>query len=72
MNLRHVHLVATKHEGRSLKGKVDYGLKYTMNEKTNLHSYVDSDWVGSTTERKSTLGFFFSLISNMIYWFGRI
>ena len=67
MNPRHVHLVSTKHEGRYLKDKVEYGLKYDMNEKTSLHSYVDSDWVGSTTKRKSTLGFFFNLISNMIY-----
>ena len=67
MNPIHVHLVSTKHEGRYLKDKVEYGLKYDMNEKTSLHNYVDSDWVGSTTKRKSTLGFFFSLISSMIY-----
>ena len=40
---RHSHLVA-KHAVRYLKGTVDYGLKYDMNQKTNLHGYVDSDW----------------------------
>ena len=40
---RHAHLVA-KHAMRYLKGTVDYGLKYDMNHKTNLHGYVDSDW----------------------------
>ena len=55
-DLRHVHLVAAKHVVRYLKGTVEDGLKYDTNKNTNLHDYVDSDWVGSTTERKSTLG----------------
>ena len=45
--LRHVHLMATKHAVRYLKGTVDYGLKYEVNQKINLEGYVDSDWVGS-------------------------
>ena len=68
---RHAHLVA-KHAVRYLKGTIEYGLKHDMNQKTNLHGYVDLDWVGSTTKRKRTLGFFFSLISSMGYWFGRM
>ena len=28
--------------------------------------------IGSATEKKSTLGFFFSLRSSMGYWFGRM
>ena len=43
MDLRHSHLVA-KHAVRYLKGTVEYGIKYDMNQKTNLHGYVDSDW----------------------------
>ena len=31
-NLRHVHLIATKHVLRYLKGTVDYGLKYDANQ----------------------------------------
>ena len=42
--LRHVHLMATKHAVRQLKGTVDYGLKYEANQKINLEGYVDSDW----------------------------
>ena len=69
MDPRHVHLVTAKHVLRYLKGTMDCFLKYDVNQKTKLHSYVDSDWAGSTTNRKSTLGCFFSLRSSMISWF---
>ena len=42
---RHVHLVAAKHILRYLKGTVDYGLKYEVNQKINLEGYTDLDWV---------------------------
>ena len=42
---RHVHLIATKHILRYLKGIVDYGLKYESNQNINLEGYVDLDWV---------------------------
>ena len=28
-------------------------------------------WIGSTTEKKKNLGFFFSLRSSLGYWFGK-
>ena len=40
--LRHVHLMVAKHAVRYLKGIVDYGLKYEVNQKINLEVYVDS------------------------------
>ena len=40
--LRHVHLIAAKHILRYLKGTVDYGLKYEVNQKINVKGYVDS------------------------------
>ena len=52
--LRHVHLMVAKHVVRSLKGTIDYGLKYEMNQKINLEGYVDSDWAGCAIDRKST------------------
>ena len=42
--LRHVHLMVAKHAVRYLKGTFEYGIKYDMNKKTNLHGYVDSYW----------------------------
>ena len=43
-NPRHLHLIDEKHILRYLKGTVDYGLKYEVNQKINLEGCVDSDW----------------------------
>ena len=48
---RLVHLIATKHILRYLKGTVDYGLKYNNDQRINLEGYVDLDWVGSAIDR---------------------
>ena len=71
MDLRHVHLIAAKHILRYLKGTIIYGLKYEANQNINLEGYVDSDWAGSATDRKSTSGCFFSMGSGLISWFSR-
>jgi hypothetical protein len=68
---RHVHLIATKHVMRYLKGTIEYGIKYDADCEFRLHGYSDSDWVGSVTDRKSTSGCCFSLGSGMISWFSR-
>ena len=54
IDLRHVHLIAAKHIMRYLKGTVNYRLKYEENQNINLEGYVDSDWIGSAIDRKST------------------
>ena len=33
-----------------LKGTLDYGLKYEVNQKINLEGYVDSDWASSALQ----------------------
>ena len=53
---RSVHLTAANHILRYLKGTIDYGIKYEVNQKINMEGYVDSDWEGSAIDRKSTLG----------------
>ena len=58
---RHVHLVATKHVMRYLKGTLNYGVTYVVDSKFILCGYTDLDWVGSIEDRKSTLGCCFSL-----------
>ena len=67
----HVHLIATKHILRYLRGTIDYVFKCDANQKMNLEGYVDSDWVGSAIDRKSTSGWFFSMGSGVISWFRR-
>ena len=71
IDLRHVHLIVAKHILRYLKGMVDYGLKYEANHNINLEGYVESEWVGSANDRKSTSGCCFCMGSGMISWFSR-
>ena len=66
---QHVHLVATKHVMRYLKGTLDFGVRYAA--EIILHSYIDSDWVGSTKDINNTSGGCFSLGSGVISWLSR-
>ena len=68
---RNVHLIVAKHILRYLKGTVDYGLKYDVNQNIKLEGYVDLDWVGSSIDRKRTSGCCFSMGSGVIPWFSR-
>ena len=65
---RRVHLVTVKHVMRYLKETIDFGLYYD-----GIHEYIlyDVDWVGSISNRKSTLGRCFCLGSAMSSWFSR-
>jgi hypothetical protein len=58
---RQEHRVAAKHVLRYLRGTMEYGLRYLGNGKVKLQGYIDLDWVGSATDRKSTRGCWFSL-----------
>ena len=68
---RHVHLIAIKHVLRYLKGTIDFGHQYVANCEFGLVGYTDSDWVGSVTDRRSTLGCSFSLGSRVIAWYNK-
>ena len=68
---RSVHLIAAKYILRYLKGTIDYGMRYDANKKVNLQGYVDSNWDGSALDRKSTLGWCFSMGLGAISWFSR-
>jgi hypothetical protein len=67
----HVHLVSAKHVMRYLKGTLDCGLSYDGYHDFRLSGYIDSDWAGSVSDRKSTSGCCFSLGSAMISWQSR-
>ena len=62
-----IHLHPAKYILRYLKGTIGMGIKY---DKVNieLFGYLDSDWVGSSIEWKSTSGYCFSLGSRMVSW----
>jgi hypothetical protein len=65
---KNVHLVAAKHVMRYLKGTIDFGLSYDGDHDFTLSGYIDADWAGSVSDRKSTSGCCFSLGSTMISW----
>ena len=68
---RSVHLIATKHFMRYLKGTIDFGLYYDGNHDYTLYGYTDADWAGSVSNRISTSSGCYSLGSAIISWFSR-
>jgi len=66
--LRHKHWIVVKHVLVYLRESIAYGLRYTSSGGVLLHAYADSNWVGSSVDRKSTSGYCFSLDSAMISW----
>ena len=68
---RRVHLVATKHVMRYLKGTIDFGLYYDRNHDYGLYGYTDADLVGSVSNRKSTSCGCYCLGFAMISWFSK-
>ena len=60
-----------KHVLRYLRGTSEYGLWYRQMDEVKLHSFTDVDWAGSPTDRKSTLGGIFSIISTTVSWYSR-
>ena len=70
MEPRHVHLVATKHVMRYLKGTLDYGLTYVTDHEFRLCGYTNSDWEGSVEDRKKKFRmlFQFDIRCDRIAW----
>ena len=68
---RRVHWVVAKHVLCYLQGTVDYDLDYRQGDGVRLVGYIDSDWVGCTSDRKSTSGCCFGLGSAVVSWFSR-
>ena len=57
---------------RYLKGTVDYGVKYEVNQKINLEGYEDLYWESGAIDRKSTSRYYFSMGSSVISWLCRM
>lgn len=51
-----------------VKGTSDFGVLYGRAKGPKLIRYIDSDWVGSVDDRKSTLGYVFSLGTSAVTW----
>ena len=68
---RYHQLIDAKHVMRYLKRTIDFGLYYDGSHEYRLYGYIDVDWVGSISDRKSTLGRCFCLGSAMSSWFSK-
>jgi hypothetical protein len=68
---KHIHTVVVNHVLRYVRGTIAYGLRYTSSGGVMIHGFTDSDWMGSTVDRKSTFGYCFSLGSTIISWSNR-
>ena len=56
--------VMIKHVLQYVKGSLDKKLVYSKCHSLSLHGFSDSDWAGSTTDRRSTTGYCFMLNLN--------
>ncbi|XP_073459963.1 uncharacterized protein [Aquarana catesbeiana] len=59
---------AVKRIIRYLKGISHYKLKLPASDESTLTGYVDADWAGDTSDRKSTSGHLFFLSGGAISW----
>jgi hypothetical protein len=62
------HLDGVRHTLCYVSATTDYGLFYEASTKLQVHGYIDADWVGSISNRRSTSGFMFSFGSAAITW----
>eukprot|EP00253_Pinus_taeda_P008395 PITA_08395 len=62
---------AAKHVLRYLRGTTQYGLWYRRTEGVKLQGFIDVDWVGRPSDRKSTSGGIFNLGSVVLSWYSR-
>ncbi|CAL9022194.1 unnamed protein product [Prunus brigantina] len=62
------HMGTAKRVLRYVQGTLDYGIEFKKGKAAILIGYCDSDWAGSEDDRRSTLGYVFTLGSGMFSW----
>nr|GFA19550.1 ribonuclease H-like domain-containing protein [Tanacetum cinerariifolium] len=66
-NPREPHFVALKRILRYVRGTVDFSLQLYALATTSLVGYIDVDWVGCPSTRRSTSGYCVFLGDNLLY-----
>ena len=61
------HLEAAKHVLRYVRGTLHFGIHLSLGPLT-LSAFLDTDWAGDPSDRKSTTGLLVFLGSNPILW----
>jgi hypothetical protein len=65
---RKSHLDGVKHTIRYVSATADYGLFYEASLALQVHGYIDADWAGSISNRRSANGFMLSFGSVAVTW----
>ena len=65
---KEIHWKAGKRILRYIAGTMNFGILYAHSDHYKLIGYIDSDWVGSLDDKRSTLGHIFHLGSGAISW----
>jgi hypothetical protein len=63
-----IHYNAALRLLRFLKGCPGKGVIYRAQGNSRVEGYVDADWAGSTTDRKSTSGWCIYVFGNLVSW----
>lgn len=62
------HMDAVVRILRYLKASPTKGFMFSKNSHLKINGYTDADWVGSISDRKSTLGYFMFVGGNLVTW----
>jgi hypothetical protein len=62
------HLDAVRHILRYIKHTLQCGISYEGKNHLQVHGYMDVDWAGNVSNRRSTSGFKFSFGSGDVSW----
>ena len=66
------HWVGVKHILRYIRGTLNFGLKFSADDKEPLiYEYSDADWAGDIETRRSTSGYVFQIGNSTISWCSR-
>ncbi|XP_050896894.1 uncharacterized mitochondrial protein AtMg00810-like [Lathyrus oleraceus] len=65
------HITQVKKIIKYINGTSDYGMLYFHNENSMIIGYCDTDWAGSSDDRKKTYGGYFFLGNNLISLFSK-
>ena len=65
---RKVYLDAAYKILRYLKSSLGKGLFFQKYSQRNIEAFTDADWVGSSTDRKSTIGYRTYVWTNLVTW----
>ena len=66
---KRLHWIVIKHVLHYLCCTIEYGIRYDRGEGIKLMGYTDAYWVGSTINKRNTLGCCFNLRLGVVFWF---